>query len=60
VEAALLRSGGVAEWRPEWHVLVVPPAVLANARNVFNLAAGRADRVLHWLIRTGLIFRGPK
>jgi len=39
VEAALLRSGGVAEWRPEWHVLIVPPAVLANERNVFNLAA---------------------
>jgi hypothetical protein len=39
VEAALLRSGGIAEWRPGWHVLIVPPAVLANERNVFSLAA---------------------
>jgi hypothetical protein len=35
VEAALRRSGRIGEWRPERHVLIVPPAVLANECNEF-------------------------
>ena len=35
----LRRSSGVSEWRPQWHLLIVPPAVLANERNMFNPAA---------------------
>ena len=26
----------LVEWRPEWSVLIVSPAVLANERNMFN------------------------
>jgi hypothetical protein len=32
-------SSGVAEWMPQCHLLIVPPAVLANERNMFNLTA---------------------
>ena len=39
MNAALQRSGGVAGWKPQWHVLVVPTADVPGAGNVFNLAA---------------------
>ena len=39
MSAALQRSGGVAHWKPQWHVLVVPTADVPGAGNVFNLAA---------------------
>jgi hypothetical protein len=40
VRAALRRSGGTAQWKPHWHVLVVPTGDLVDgASNVFSLAA---------------------
>ncbi|MFG1930040.1 hypothetical protein ACGFK1_05215 [Mycobacterium sp. NPDC048908] len=35
---ALLSTGGRAEWAPEWQVLLVPGAALADERTVFTLA----------------------
>ena len=38
VQAALCGTHGVAEWAPEWQVLLVPGASLADERTVFTLA----------------------
>ena len=38
VDYALRTTGGVAEWAPEWQVLLVPGASLADERTVFTLA----------------------
>ena len=38
VDAALRSTHGVAEWAPEWQVLLVPGASLADERTVFTLA----------------------
>jgi hypothetical protein len=38
VDAALRSTNGVAEWAPEWQVLLVPGASLADERTVFTLA----------------------
>ena len=38
VDYALRSTGGVAEWAPEWQVLLVPGASLADERTVFTLA----------------------
>lgn len=39
IDAALRRSAGIAQWKPQWHVLVVPTGAVSGAGNVFNLAA---------------------
>ena len=40
VRDALHRFGGMAVWKPRWHILAVPTeAFLGGARTVFNLAA---------------------
>jgi hypothetical protein len=40
LRAALHRFGGMADWKPRWHVLAVPTeAFVGGARSVFNLAA---------------------
>jgi hypothetical protein len=40
LHAALQRFGGMADWKPRWHLLAVPAeAFVGSARNVFNLAA---------------------
>jgi uncharacterized protein (DUF849 family) len=38
VDIALRSTDGVAEWAPEWQVLLVPGAALADERTVFTLA----------------------
>jgi hypothetical protein len=38
VDIALRGTNGVAEWAPEWQVLLVPRASLADERTVFTLA----------------------
>ena len=38
VAQALRTTSGVAEWAPEWQVLLVPRASLADERSVFTLA----------------------
>ena len=38
VDFALRGTDGVAEWAPEWQVLLVPGASLADERTVFTLA----------------------
>jgi hypothetical protein len=38
VDIALRSTNGVAEWAPEWQVLLVPGASLADERTVFTLA----------------------
>jgi hypothetical protein len=38
VDLALRGTRGVAEWAPEWQVLLVPGASLADERTVFTLA----------------------
>jgi len=38
VAQALSATNGVAEWAPEWQVLLVPRASLADERSVFTLA----------------------
>ena len=38
VAQALHTTNGVAEWAPEWQVLLVPRASLADERSVFTLA----------------------
>jgi len=38
VAFALTGTDGVAEWAPEWQVLLVPGAELADERTVFTLA----------------------
>jgi hypothetical protein len=38
VDIALRGTNGVAEWAPEWQVLLVPEASLADDRTVFTLA----------------------
>jgi hypothetical protein len=38
VDAALRSTDGAAEWAPEWQVLLVPGASLADERTVFTLA----------------------
>ena len=38
VGVALRSTNGVAEWAPEWQVLLVPGASLADERTVFTLA----------------------
>jgi hypothetical protein len=39
MRAALRRSGGFANWKPRWHVLVVPTGdAVGGASNVFSLA----------------------
>jgi hypothetical protein len=38
VAEALRTTNGVAEWAPEWQVLLVPRASLADERSVFTLA----------------------
>jgi hypothetical protein len=40
VRTALRRSGGIAQWKPRWQLLVVPTGDLADgARNVFSVVA---------------------
>jgi hypothetical protein len=43
VAHALKTTDGQAEWAPEWQVLLVPGADLADDRTVFTLAAERTD-----------------
>jgi hypothetical protein len=38
VDDALRSTHGAAEWAPEWQVLLVPGASLADERTVFTLA----------------------
>ncbi|HYZ68500.1 MAG TPA: hypothetical protein VE666_11985 [Mycobacterium sp.] len=38
VDVALTATDGAAEWAPEWQVLLVPGAELADERTVFTLA----------------------
>ena len=38
VAQALRTTDGVAEWAPEWQLLMVPRALLADERSVFTLA----------------------
>jgi hypothetical protein len=51
LHAALDRFGGMADWKPRWHLLLVPTeAVMGSARSVFNLAEPderRECRALH-------------
>ncbi len=48
IQAALRRSGGIAQWKPRWHVLVVPTGDLVDgASNVFSLAAADERRECH-------------
>lgn len=45
VRAALRRSGGIAQWKPRWYVLVVPTGDLVDGvRNVFSVAASDQRR----------------
>ena len=45
VRAALQRSGGFAQWKPRWHLLVVPTGDLVDgASNVFSLVAADERR----------------
>ena len=45
VHAALVRSAGIAQWKPRLHLLVVPIGDVADgASNVFSLAALSAKR----------------
>lgn len=45
VGAPLGRSGGFAQWKPRWHLLVVPTGDLVDgASNVFSLAAADERR----------------
>jgi hypothetical protein len=40
LRAALQRFGGMADWKPRWHILAVPTeAFVGSASSVFNLAA---------------------
>jgi hypothetical protein len=40
LRAALQRFGGMADWKPRWHLLAVPTeAFMGSAGTVFNLAA---------------------
>ncbi|MGO9928522.1 MAG: hypothetical protein ACLPLP_20980 [Mycobacterium sp.] len=40
LHAALQRFGGMADWKPHWHILAVPTeAFMGGAGSVFNLAA---------------------
>ncbi len=40
LHAALQRFGGMADWKPRWHILAVPTeAFMGGAGSVFNLAA---------------------
>lgn len=51
LRAALQRFGGMADWKPRWHILAVPAETfMGSARSVFNLAAPderRECRALH-------------
>jgi hypothetical protein len=45
VRVALQRSGGFAQWKPRWHLLVVPTGDLVDgASNVFSLVAADKRR----------------
>jgi hypothetical protein len=40
LRAALQRFGGMADWKPRWHILAVPTeSFMGSARSVFSLAA---------------------
>ena len=40
LRAALERFGGMADWKPRWHILAVPTeAFMGSASSVFSLAA---------------------
>jgi hypothetical protein len=44
VRAALRRSGGFAQWKPRWHLLVVPTGHLVDGvSNVFSEAAAKSQ-----------------
>ena len=39
LRVALQRFGGMADWKPRWHILAVPTeAFVGGVRSVFNLA----------------------
>jgi len=52
VDVALRATNGVAEWAPEWQVLLVPGASLADERTVFTLALPdeRTECVADWAL----------
>ena len=62
VDLALRGTHGVAEWAPEWQVLLVPGAYLADERNVFTLAdpAERTECVADRQLRYCLSPAGPR
>lgn len=48
VRTALRRSGGIALWKPHWHLLVMPTGELVDgASNTFSLAALDDRRECH-------------
>jgi hypothetical protein len=48
VRTALHRFGGMAVWKPRWHILAVPTeAFFGGARTVFNLATPDERRECH-------------
>lgn len=59
----LERFGGMADWKPRWHLLAVPTdAFMGSARSVFNLAAldeRRKCSVIRTTNPEHLIPRGP-
>ncbi|HTY32048.1 hypothetical protein [Mycobacterium sp.] len=49
---ALQRFGGMADWKPRWHLLAVPTeAFMGSARSVFNLAT-LAKRSESYVVRS--------
>ena len=63
VRTALRRSGGIARWKPRWHLLAVPTGDrIDGAGNTFSLAAADKRRECHITRGTNpdhLIPRGP-
>jgi hypothetical protein len=52
LRAALQRFGGMANWKPRWHILAVPTeAFMGSARTVFSLAAP-GERSECYVVRT--------
>jgi hypothetical protein len=48
MRTALQRFGGMADWKPRWHILAVPAeAFFGGARTVFSLATPEERRECH-------------
>jgi hypothetical protein len=52
LHAALQRFGGIADWKPRWHLLAVPTeAFMGSASSVFNMAT-LGERKECFIVRT--------